>query len=101
MSGLIKQVFTVLLSFGEPLATSSMPLKKESCMVRPTLDLNPVEQNYYLFMISLNKYIGSCNTNDLSPKILVPSKTKDVNVELFNMIKNSNDVKLLVKDKFK
>ena len=31
-------------------------------MVRPTLiDMNHVELKYYPFMISLNKYTGSCN----------------------------------------
>ena len=55
-------------------------------MVRPTLiDLNPVELKYYPFMISLNKYTGSCNV--LSPKICVLKETKDINVKAFNMIK--------------
>ena len=31
------------------------------------------------FMINLDKYNGTCNTaDDLSPKICVPSETKDV-----------------------
>ena len=42
-------------------------------MVRPTgIDLNPVELNYYPFMISLDKCSGSCNV--LSPKICVLKK---------------------------
>ena len=56
MFSLIKQVFIVLLSFSESLATKCLFLNDESCMVRPTLiDLNPVELKYYAFMISLDK----------------------------------------------
>ena len=56
-------------------------------MVKPTLiDLNPVELNYYSFMISLDKCNGSCNV--LSPKICIPKNTKHINVKVFNMITN-------------
>ena len=42
-------------------------------------------------MTSLDKCNGSCNAaNALSPKICVPNKTKDINVEVFNMITNRN-----------
>ena len=53
MFSLIKQVFIVLLSFSETLATKCLSLIDEPYMVRPTLtDLNPVELNYYPFLIS-------------------------------------------------
>ena len=57
-------------------------------MITPSLiDLNPVELNYYPFMISLDKCNGSCNAvDDLSTKIRVPSETKYENVKVFNMI---------------
>ena len=65
-------------------------------MVRPTLiNLNPVELRYYLFMISLDKFSGSFDI--LSPKICVPKKTKDLNVELFNMIINNNKPNAMAK----
>ena len=61
-------------------------------LVRPTLiDLNPVELKYYPFMISLNKYTGSCNV--LSPKICIPKEAKDINLKVFNMITNRNEAK--------
>ena len=68
-------------------------------MTRPALiDLNPFELNLYPFMISLDKCYESCNAvNDLSTKICVPSKTKDVNVKVFNMITRINEAKTLVK----
>ena len=67
---------------------------------RPTLiDLDPVELNYYPFMINIDKKCnGSCNAaDDLSTKICVPSKTKDVNVNVFNMVTKINEAKTLVK----
>ena len=49
-------------------------------------------------MISLDKYNGSWNTvDDFSTKICVPSKTKDINVKVFNMITNRNEAKTLLK----
>ena len=49
-------------------------------------------------MINLDKCNVRCNSiNDLSAKICVPSKTKDVNVKLFNMTTNKNEAKPLVK----
>ena len=52
MFRLLKQVFIVLLSFNRSTATVS--LNNEPCMIRPSLtDFNPVEFNYYSFMISL------------------------------------------------
>ena len=55
---------------------------------RPTLiNLNPVELNFYPLMISPDEYNGSYNAvDDLSIKICVPSETKDVSVNVFNMI---------------
>ena len=51
-----------LLSFSESLATKCMSSNSEQCITRPVLiDLNPVELNYYSFMISLDKCNGSCN----------------------------------------
>ena len=77
MFSLIKQVFSVLLSFSESFATKCLFLNDEPCMVRPNLiDMNPVELKYYPFMISLNKCTESFNV--LSPKICVPKETKDI-----------------------
>ena len=75
-----------------------MSLNNEPCMVRSTLfNLNPVDLNYYSFMISLNKCSGGCNSvDDVSAKICFPSKAKDVNVKVFNLITNRNEAKLLI-----
>ena len=55
-------------------------------------NLNPVELNYYPFLFSLDKCNGSCNAVDeLSTKKCVPSKTKDINVKVFNVSRNINE----------
>ena len=55
-------------------------------------NLNPVELNYYPFLFSLDKCNGSCNAADeLSTKKCVQSKTKDINVKVFNVSRNINE----------
>ena len=65
-----------------------MSLNNEPCMLKRFLiDLNLFELNYYPFMTSLDQFSGNCNfVDDLTTKICVPSKTKDVNVKVLNMI---------------
>ena len=62
-------------------------------MARYTLiDLNLVELDYYLFMVCVIKCNGSCNiADDLSTKIFVPSETKDLNGQVFNIITRTNE----------
>ena len=87
MFRLTKPVFIGLLSFRGSLPTRCEKLNNEPCMIRPTLiDLNPVEFNYYPLMISLDKCSGSCNSVvDLPTKIRILSKTKDINVKIFDI----------------
>ena len=46
-------------------------------------------------MISLDKCNGSCNNavDDFSAKVCVPTKTKGVNVKVFNIITRINEAK--------
>ena len=99
MFSLIKQAFIALLSFSKSLATKYVSLNNEPCMIRLTLiDINPFELKYYPFMINLCKCSGRCHSvDDLSTKIYGPSKTKDINVKVFNMITNINESETLVK----
>ena len=49
-------------------------------------------------MINLDKCNGSSYVaDDLPTKICAPSKTKGINVEVFNMVTNINEAKTLVK----
>ena len=76
-----------------------MSLSNKPFMNLPALiDLNPIELNYYPFIISLDKYSETCNAiKDLSTKICVPSKAKYVNVMVFNMIARRKEAKMLIK----
>ena len=70
-----------------------MSLNNESCMIRLTLiDLNPDVLNYYLFTVILDKCSKSCNAADnLSRKVCVPRKTKDVSGNAFNITTRINE----------
>ena len=95
MFSLIKQVFIVLLSFSESLATRCLFLNDEPCLVRPTLiNLNTMELKYCPSIISLDICTGSCNV--VSPKICVPKETKDINVKAITMI-TKNEAKTMTK----
>ena len=99
MFRLIKQVFIALWSFGRSLTTKCVSFNNEPCMISSTFtDLNPIKFNCYLFIIGLDKCNQSYNVvGDLSKKICVQSKTKLVNVKVFNMITRINEVKTMVK----
>ena len=61
-------------------------------MVRPTLiDLNSVELKYYTLMVRLDTWNRSYNV--LPPKVCVPKEANDINIKVFNIIKNKNEVK--------
>ena len=83
------------MSFSGSLTAKCVPLNNQPCMIRPTLtDLNPVELNYYPFMISLDKFNEKCNAADDSfTKICVPSETIDINIKVFSMITRINEAK--------
>ena len=99
MFWLIKPVFIALLSFSSSLGTKWVSLGNKPWIVRPTfINLNPIKLNYYLFMISLDKCNKSCDAVDnLFTKICVPSKTKDINVKVFDMITRISEAKTMVK----
>ena len=52
-----------MLSFDKLLSTKCISMNKHPCVVRPTLtDLDPEELLYYLFITSLDRFDGTCNT---------------------------------------
>ena len=92
----IKQAFVGLLSFSGSLACATkisgcskcISLNIELCLSKtsPT-ELNPNELHHYQFIVSLDRSNGSCDAfDDLASRICVPNKTKDVNLNIFNMI---------------
>ena len=57
------------------------------------INLHPNEYSkelyYYPFAVKLGRCVGSFNTlNDLSNKVCVPNKTRDLNLSVFNMVQH-------------
>ena len=69
----------------------------------PTLtNLHPHEYTqecyYYPFAVKLDRCVRSYNTmSDLSNKVCVPNKTEDLNISVFNMVRWTNELKILTK----
>ena len=74
---------------GELFATKFVFLNNQPCITGLTLiDLNPSKLSFYLFVVSLDRI---CNTVDeLSHRIYLPIKTKNLNVEVFNFATGFN-----------
>ena len=95
---LLKKMFIVLLTgiVNASNNTKCLLLSNQKCKIQPTLNnLHPHEYSqefhYYLFVVRLDRCAGSCNNiNDLSNKVCVPNKTKDLNLGDFNMITGIN-----------
>ena len=79
----------MLSIFGELFATKCVFLNNQPCLTGLTLiDLNSSKLSFYLFVVSLDK---SCNTvDDLSDRIYLPIKTKNLNVKVFNFATGFN-----------
>ena len=105
MFGLIKRIFIGLSAsiVNASNHTKCVSLSNQKCITQPTLvNLHPNEYSqechYYPFTVELDRFIGSSNTlNDLSNKVYVPNKTKDLNLSIFNMITGTNESKTLTK----
>ena len=101
MFGLIKKIFIGLLTglVNGSNHTKCVSLSNQECMTQPTLiNLHPNEYSqefhYYPFAVKLDRCVGSCNTlNDLSNKVCVPNKTKDLNLSMFKIITGINESK--------
>ena len=62
------------------------------------IDLNPVGFNFYPFLISLDRFNGTCSTDeDLLVEICVLNKTKAINSEVFIIATRINESKALLK----
>ena len=72
-------------------------------MILPTLiHLHPnefcQEFHHYPFAVKLDRCVGKCNNlYDLSNKAGVPNKTEDLNLGMFNMVTEINQLKTLTK----
>ena len=105
MFGLTKKIFIGLLTglVNDSNHIKCVSLSNQKRVTQPTLiNLHPniykQEFHCYPFAVKLDRCAGSCNTlNDLSNKVCVPNKTKDLNLSVFNMIAGINELKTLTK----
>ena len=80
-----------------------MPLSNQKCMTQLSVihlhyNEDTQELHHYPFAVKLDRCVGSCNTlNDWSNKVCVPNKTEDLNLSVFNMITQINELKTLRK----
>ena len=101
MIGIIKEMFIVLSS--SIVNAKRVSLNIQKCIIQPTLiNIRPNEYSeqfyYYPYAVKLDRCVGYGNTfNDLSNKVYVPNKTKDLNLIVFNMITGINESKTLTK----
>ena len=83
--------------------TKCLLLSNRKCMILPTLiHLHPnefcQEFHHYPFAVKLDRCVGKCNNlYDLSNKAGVRNKTEDLNLGMFNMITEINQLKTLTK----
>ena len=83
--------------------TKCVLLSNLKCMILPTLiHLHPnefcQEFHHYPFAVKLDRCVAKCNNlYDLSNKAGVPNKTEDLNLGMFNMVTEINQLKTLTK----
>ena len=105
MFELINKIFVGLLT-GIVSASKDkkcVSLSNQKCEIQHVfnnLHLNKYSQEfqYYPFTVKLDKCVGSCNTlNDWYNKVCVPNKTKNLNLSMFNLITEINELKISTK----
>ena len=106
MFQIIKKIFIILLTniVNASDHAKCVSLSNQKCKIQHTLiNLHPNEYSQELHhdqcAVKLGRFVRSCNTlNDLSNKVCVPIKTKDLNIHVFNMLTGKNESKILTKD---
>ena len=87
----IKKIFIVLLTglVNGSNHTKIVFLSNQKCNIPPNLinlhrNKYSQEFHYYAFSITLDRFVGSCNTiNDVSNKVCIQNKTEDLNLSVF------------------
>ena len=89
----IKKMFYIgslfLSSLVSTTSLNCVSMKNQECKVRPKIiNVNSNEPIFYPFSIKTSKCSGSYNNiNDSFAKICVPDVIKDLNVKVFNLMK--------------
>ena len=99
MFNFLKQIFTLTLIFFSSLSSVN-PLecissKNQECKVRPEIaNINSNDPIFYPFSIKVNKCSGNCNNiNNPYAKICVPDVVKNLNGEVFNLMRLTNETR--------
>ena len=100
MFSFIKQVFIVLMSFSGSLDSIVYAQNIYPYIINNLINLHPNEYVqrliHYPFAVNLNICIEIFNTlNYFSNRVCVPNKTKNLNLELFDMTTGVNESKTL------
>ena len=93
--GFIKKIFliglTVLSNLVSTTLLSYISMNNQACKVRPEIinvNSNEPASVFYPFSIKTSKCSDSCNDiNDPYAKMCVPDVVKDLNVRVFNLLK--------------
>ena len=95
----IKEIFLAGLEFSSSLVRTT-PLScisaiNQACKVRPEIiNINSNEPVFYPFSIKTTKCSGSCNDiNYPFAKICVPDVVKNLNVQVFNLMSRTNEIR--------
>ena len=105
MLGFIKRMFIGLLTslVNASNYTKCVSLNNQQCMIQPVfINLYPNEYSqgirYYPFAINLDRCVGSYNTLDyLSSRLCVTDKAEELNLNVFNIITETNESTILRK----
>ena len=86
-----------MFCFVGSLAIKYVSMNNQQRMFRAIfIDLNLDQFHYYLFIINMNSCVVSCNSvEDPFGKICVPNKIEEVNLNVFNMVKEITESKTL------
>ena len=84
--------FTAIISFSYNVlnvnSLECVSMNNQECKIRSKIiNVNTNEPMFYPYSITINKCKGSCNTiNDPYAKLCIPDTTKNINVEVFNIM---------------
>ena len=95
MFELIKRVFVVSMSFFSCNALESVSMNNQECKVRPEIE-NIKSNEPSLYSVEISKFSSSCNNiTDLYAKACVPDVSKNMNVEVSNIIWRANETRYI------
>ena len=72
-------------------------MNNQECKIRTKIiDISSNEPLFYSYSITVNKCSGSGNNiNDLHEKLYVPDVVKNINVNKFNLMSRTNDIRYI------